>query len=130
MKNVMKVINGQDGIIEHDLLTLDENEQRPFPYFDDLIYDRYFDGNPIPMHELAPQAHIWSSRGCPFKCIFCVWPATMTGNDPDGENKRSVRQYTSDYMETFLKELTSRYKFKAIYFDDDTFNIGINILKI
>ena len=24
----------------------------------------------------------------------------------------------------FIKELTSKYKFKAIYFDDDTFNIG------
>ncbi len=123
-KNVMKVINGQKGIIEHDLLTLDEMNKAPFPYFDDLMYDRYCDGNPIPMNELVPQAHIWSSRGCPFKCIFCVWPATMTGNDPDGENKRSVRQYSPDYIESFLKELTSRYKFEAIYFDDDTFNIG------
>ena len=45
------------------------------------------------MNQLSPQAHVLTSRGCPFKCIFCVWPAAMTGNDPDGENKRSVRQY-------------------------------------
>ena len=62
----------------------------PFPYYDENIYDKYFDGNPIPMNELSPQDHIWTSRGCPFKCIFCVWPATMTGNDPDGNKKRSV----------------------------------------
>ena len=76
------------------------------------------------MGTLTPQAHILTSRGCPFKCIFCVWPAAMTGNDPDGENKRSVRQYKPDYIEGFLNEITNKYKFKAIYLDDDTFNIG------
>ena len=123
-KNVMKVINGKDGLLEHDLLTLEEMNKAPFPYYDKFIYDKYFDGNPIPMNQLSPQAHILTSRGCPFKCIFCVWPAAMTGNDPDGENKRSVRQYTPDYMEGFLDKLTTDYKFEAIYFDDDTFNIG------
>ena len=123
-KNVMKVINGKDGLLEHDLLTLEEMNKAPFPYYDKFIYDKYFDGNPIPMNKLSPQAHVLTSRGCPFKCIFCVWPAAMTGNDPDGENKRSVRQYTPDYMEGFLDKLTTDYKFEAIYFDDDTFNIG------
>ena len=98
--------------------------EAPFPYYDKYIYDKYFDGNPIPMNKLHPQAHIWSSRGCPFKCIFCVWPAAMTGNDPHGDGKRSVRQYTPEYIENLVKELTGRFKFQAIYFDDDTFNIG------
>ena len=48
----------------------------------------------------------------------------MTGNDPSGDGKRSVRQYTPEYIDNLLTELTGRYKFKAIYFDDDTFNIG------
>ena len=123
-KNVMKVINGEDGLINHDLLTLEEMNKAPFPYYDEHIYDKYFDGNPIPMNQLSPQAHVLTSRGCPFKCIFCVWPAAMTGNDPDGENKRSVRQYSADYMKGFLDKLTTDYNFEAIYFDDDTFNIG------
>ncbi len=123
-KNVLKVIEGKSGILNHDLLTKDEMNLAPTPYYDEMIYDKYFDGNPIPMNVLYPQAHIWSSRGCPFKCIFCVWPAAMTGNDPHGDGKRSVRQYTPDYIENFIQELTSKYKFKAIYFDDDTFNIG------
>ena len=123
-KNIIKVLNGTNGVIDHDLLTKEEMNNAPFPYFDKFIYDKYFDGNPIPMNQLHPQAHIWSSRGCPFKCIFCVWPAAMTGNDPDGEGKRSVRQYTPEYIESFIKKITSEYKFKAIYFDDDTFNIG------
>ena len=41
----MKVINGQEGLIEHDLLTLDEMNKAPFPYYDKNIYDKYFDGN-------------------------------------------------------------------------------------
>ena len=54
----------------------------------------------------------------------------MTGNDPDGENKRSVRQYTAEYIEAFLDKLTTDYKFEAIYFDDDTFNIGSHTIQI
>ena len=123
-KNIIKVLEGQTGLINHDLLTKDEMNDAPIPYYDNMIYDKYFDGNPIPMNVLHPQAHIWSSRGCPFKCIFCVWPAAMTGNDPTGDGKRSVRQYTPDYIDNLLTELTGRYKFEAIYFDDDTFNIG------
>ena len=123
-KNIIKVLEGKSGLLNHDLLTKDEMNLAPIPYYDNTIYDKYFDGNPIPMNKLHPQAHIWSSRGCPFKCIFCVWPAAMTGNDPHGDGKRSVRQYTTDYIENLVTELTGRFKFQAIYFDDDTFNIG------
>jgi radical SAM superfamily enzyme YgiQ (UPF0313 family) len=48
----------------------------------------------------------------------------MTGNDPDGEHRRTVRQYTPEYMEAFLREIVGRYGFRSIYFDDDTFNLG------
>ena len=48
----MKVINGQTGLIEHDLLTLEEMNNAPYPYYDENIYNKYFDGNPIPMNQL------------------------------------------------------------------------------
>ena len=48
----------------------------------------------------------------------------MTGNDPDGAGKRSVRHYSADYMEAYLKELIEKFDYKSIYFDDDTFNLG------
>jgi radical SAM superfamily enzyme YgiQ (UPF0313 family) len=94
----------------------------PYPYFDETMAHRYWDGNPV--GQRAPHAQVWSSRGCPYKCIFCVWPAAMTGNDPDGSGKRQVRQYSADYMYNFLSEIVERYKFRSIYFDDDTFNLG------
>lgn len=121
-KGVVKVLNGASGMIDFDLLTLDEMNAAPFPYYDTAIAHRYWDGNPKGM--IPPQAQVWSSRGCPYKCIFCVWPATMTGNDPDGTQKRSVRHYKPDYMEAFLTELVGKYGYRTIYFDDDTFNLG------
>lgn len=121
-KASVRVIRGETGVIPHDLLTVDEMNAAPFPYFDDLIAPRYFDYNPI--GQKFPHAQVWSSRGCPFKCIFCVWPAMMTGNDPDGTAARKVRQHSPEYMEAFLSELVGRYKFRSIYFDDDTFNLG------
>jgi len=121
-KGCVKVVNGATGILEHELLTAKEMNEAPFPYYDETIARRYYDYNPI--GQAHPHAHIWSSRGCPFKCIFCVWPATMTGNDPDGTNRRTVRHYTPEYMEAFIRDLVDRYQFRSIYFDDDTFNLG------
>jgi radical SAM superfamily enzyme YgiQ (UPF0313 family) len=116
------VLEGKDGVLDYDLLTLDEMNASPYPYFDEQIAHRYWDGNPE--GQVFPHAQVWSSRGCPFKCIFCVWPATMTGSDPDGDRPRTVRHYSADYMEGFLREIVDRYGYKSIYFDDDTFNLG------
>lgn len=121
-KNAVKVLDGGSGVIDFDLLTTAEMNAAPPPYLDETIAHRYFDYNPI--GQQYPHAHVWSSRGCPYKCVFCVWPATMTGNDPDGESVRKVRHYSPDYMEAYLTELVRRYGFKSIYFDDDTFNLG------
>jgi radical SAM superfamily enzyme YgiQ (UPF0313 family) len=121
-KGVVRVLKGAGGLIDFDLLTLEEMNAAPFPYYDETYAHRYWDANPRGM--IPPQAQVWSSRGCPYKCIFCVWPATMTGNDPDGTQKRSVRHYKPDYMEAFLTELMAKYRYRTIYFDDDTFNLG------
>ena len=93
------VINGAQGIIKHNLLSKKEMNDAPFPWFDEEHAYRYWDANP--RGQQMPQAQVWSSRGCPYKCIFCVWPATMTGNDPDGASRRTVRHYTPEYMEAF-----------------------------
>ena len=121
-KGSVQVIEGKDGVLDYDLLTLEEMNASPYPYFDEQIAHRYWDENP--KGQIFPHAQVWSSRGCPFKCIFCVWPATMTGSDPDGDRPRTVRHYSPDYMEGFLREIVDRYGCKSIYFDDDTFNLG------
>lgn len=121
-KGVVKVLGGARGIIEHDLLTEAEMNAQPFPWFDSLHSYNYADG--CPAGAVFPHVQVWSSRGCPYKCCFCIWPAFMTGNDPDGLHKRTVRFYSADYMEAYLREIVGKYGFKSIYFDDDTFNLS------
>lgn len=121
-KGAVKVINGATGVLEHDLMTTAEMNAAPFPYFDHATYWKYFDG--CPPTPILPHAHVWSSRGCPHKCIFCVWPGVMTGNDPEGDKKRSVRFYSKEYMLEFLTRLKTDYRLRSVYFDDDTFNLG------
>ena len=86
----------------------------------------------LPMHNYAdlfcglpaPSLQMWASRGCPYKCIFCMWPEVMYGG-----HKYYVRNPVDvvNEMERCIKE----YGFKSVYFDDDTFNIGKErILKI
>ena len=64
-----------------------------------------------------PCASMWASRGCPFRCSFCLWPQVMYGG-----NKYRVRSVKNvvDEMEYLIKELG----FKSVYFDDDTWNVG------
>jgi len=121
-KGSVRVLDGKCGIVDFDLLTPEEMNSGLFAYFDEVYACRYWDANPI--GQTAPHAQIWSSRECPFKCILCVWPATMTGNDPDRTGLRVVRYYTADYIEAFIRELLERFHFKCIFFDDDTFNLG------
>ncbi len=121
-KGSVRVLEGAEGVIDFNLLTNEEMNGAPFPYLDAVIAHRYWDA--CPKGQTPPQAQVWSSRGCPYQCIFCVWPATMTSNDPDGTKRRTVRHYTAAYMEAYLSELISKYCFRTIYFDDDTFNLG------
>lgn len=73
----------------------------------------------------VPETHLFFANNLLVRnCAFCVWPAVMTGNDPDGTGKRSVRFYSPDYMTAFLSELVAKYRLRSIYFDDDTFNLS------
>ncbi|WP_300164309.1 radical SAM protein [Solidesulfovibrio sp.] len=121
-KGLVRVVGGESGLLPHDLLTEAELNAAPYPYFDPLHANKYWDSNP--KGQVFPQLQVLTSRGCPFRCIFCVWPSVMSNNDPDGTGVRRVRQLSGDYLEGMLTELVGRYGFKSVYFDDDTFNLG------
>ncbi|UJX41489.1 radical SAM protein [Desulfovibrio sp. JY] len=122
-KGLVKVVaDGVSGLVPFDLLTEEELNAAPAPYFDELHAHRYWDSNP--KGQLFPQLQMLTSRGCPFKCIFCVWPAVMSNDDPDGTGVRLVRQLSADAVEGILTDLVGRYGYKSVYFDDDTFNLG------
>lgn len=86
----------------------------PWPSRDMLPMFKYHD---LPGGIPKPSLQMWSSRGCPFRCIFCVWPQIMyEGNQYNTRNPVDV----ADEVEFCVK----KWGFKSFYFDDDTFNIG------
>jgi len=65
---------------------------------------------------LHPYVSLYSTRGCPAQCTFCLWPQTLSGHpwrkrstDDVASEMAKVKQYWPDVKEFF--------------FDDDTFNI-------
>lgn len=116
---------------DFNLLTKSELNALPFPLMDPDCEGRYCDSNPRMPGEAGqqfPHLQIWTSRGCPYKCCFCGWPATMTGNDPDGTQARSVRNHSPDWVEKMILTRLDEGKrrgivYRSIYIDDDTFNL-------
>jgi radical SAM superfamily enzyme YgiQ (UPF0313 family) len=123
----LSALSSQPQVFPHDLLTVDEMNAAPPPMWDEACASHYWD--PCPAGQQPTQLQIWTSRGCPFKCIFCVWPAVMTGHDPDGTKSRRVRGYSPEYVERHIRARLSALSsslsapIQSIYLDDDTFNL-------
>ncbi len=74
-------------------------------------YNDQFAGMPY------PNVQVMASRGCPYQCIFCMWPQILY--DSTKYRTRSPKDVVDE-----IEWLIDYYGFKAFYFDDDTFNIG------
>lgn len=64
----------------------------------------------------APSLQMWASRGCPFRCIFCVWPQVMYAD-------HSYRTRDPKLFMDEVEAVVHQYGFNSFYVDDDTFNI-------
>jgi hopanoid biosynthesis associated radical SAM protein HpnJ len=66
-------------------------------------------------HFRSPYVAIYTSRGCPARCTFCLWPQTYSGQ------KMRTRSPQSVYEEVkWIKENLPQVR--DISFDDDTFS--------
>lgn len=63
-----------------------------------------------------PSAMLITSRGCPFKCSFCVWPQVLHNN---GYRVRSAENVTEEFMK--IQEYFPQVQ--EIVFEDDTFSV-------
>ncbi|MCK4916630.1 MAG: radical SAM protein [Candidatus Omnitrophica bacterium] len=117
-----KNLSNVKGLIYRDRESVVKNLKRepfdinilPWPHRETLPMNKYLDA---PGEMLTPCAQIIASRGCPFKCQFCLWPQVVyQGNHYRAREIKDV----VDEMEYLVKEKG----FKSVYFDDDTFNIG------
>jgi len=115
-------LSGVKGLIYRDKSGPVKNPARepfdinllPWPHRDSLPMGKYLDA---PGELPLPSVQMIASRGCPFKCQFCLWPQVIYGGRH--YRMRSIED-TVDEMEYLVREKG----FKSVYFDDDTFNIG------
>ena len=95
-----------------DRLLLTDLDALPFAsqiYQRDLPIQEYV----IP-HFLHPYVSIYSSRGCPSRCIYCLWPQTISGQRMRTRSPESVYQEVK-----WIKE--NMPEVREVSFDDDTF---------
>lgn len=98
---------------------IEDLNKLPAPLFEQLPILNYSD----PVCGLpSPGAQTWLSRGCPYKCSFCVWPQIIYGN-------RKYRTRNIDKTLEEIKFLIDKYNCESFYFDDDTTNIGEKRMK-
>ncbi len=65
---------------------------------------------------LYPYVSLYTTRGCPAQCTFCLWPQTLSGHP---WRKRSTDDVAREMANA--KELWPEVR--EFFFDDDTFNI-------
>jgi len=96
----------------------DDLDARPFPVLELPQAHFYQDHYGFDWFE-RPQVQIWTTRGCPYSCSFCLWRHTMY----DDDGKGSYRQRSAGNV---LSEVDHRYEvlnFRHFLFDDDTFSV-------
>ena len=65
---------------------------------------------------LHPFVSLYSTRGCPAQCTFCLWPQTLSGH--------AWRKRSSDAVAREMAKAKELFPYvKEFFFDDDTFNI-------
>jgi len=106
----------KNGAIRHNpdrpVMTTEELDQLPFVteiYAKNLDYLKY--NSPYCQY---PYVSMYTGRGCPAKCTFCLWPQVTQGH------KYRVRSPENVFEE--VSQMKAKFpKMKELFFDDDTF---------
>ncbi len=108
----------KDGRIQHnperELITnMDVLPWVADVYRRDLDIEKYFIG-----YLLHPYVSLYTGRGCPAQCTFCLWPQTIGGH------KYRVRSASNVAAEmAHMKQLFPQVR--EFFFDDDTFTANL-----
>ncbi|HXJ90514.1 MAG TPA: hopanoid biosynthesis associated radical SAM protein HpnJ [Candidatus Binatia bacterium] len=106
----------KDGKIVHNPDAPQIQDLDALPHVTD-IYKRDLDVTrynvPFLLH---PFVSLYTTRGCPAQCTFCLWPQTLSGHP---WRKRS----TDDVAREMARAKQLWPDVKEFFFDDDTFNI-------
>jgi hopanoid biosynthesis associated radical SAM protein HpnJ len=106
----------KNGAIHHNPdrppLTNQDLDALPFVtpiYRRDLDYLKY--NSPYCQY---PYVSLYTGRGCPARCTFCLWPQVTTGHSYRVRSPESVLEEVREMPKLFPE-------MKEIFFDDDTF---------
>lgn len=105
-----------DAVVENEPRELTDVNTLPFParhlFPSNEVSDMsvYWDG----FCQYKPAIQMHASRGCPFRCNFCVWNQLMYKN---GKYRPRDVSLVCDEIEQVIRD----YDAREIYFDDDTF---------
>lgn len=110
---------GEEMVLQTLYVPIDPLDQLPFPARH-LFPARgksdmhvYWDG--FCQHRPAVQMH--ASRGCPFRCDFCLWVQVMYQSG-------KYRMFSSTRVVDEMEEVVRAHGAREIYFDDDDFTVS------
>ncbi len=116
LEEILGISYLKSGSVVHNLDAPQIQDLDALPHVTD-VYKRDLDVTrydvPFLMH---PYVSLYTTRGCPAQCIFCLWPQTLSGHP---WRKRS----TGDVAREMAKAKEYWPNVKEFFFDDDTFNI-------
>lgn len=95
-------------------LLIEDLDSLPFPAWHHLDLMRYFDGS-----KLFPYIDIFSGRGCPHGCVFCLWPQVMHGRRVRLRSPEAV----VDEIEHDIALCPRVTRGGEFFFEDDTFTL-------
>jgi len=111
--NVPGVVLRENGKVRMNLPRppIKELDSLPFPAWDllDGFPERYYPA--LFKYKKLPSTHIISSRGCPYKCVFCDTSVFS----------RRIRLHSPEYVLEMVNLLIKHFGIKEIIFEDDLF---------
>src|SRR5437773_678900 len=110
----------ENGTVVHNAepapLTTEQLDALPFVtevYERDLDYLKY--NSPYCQY---PYVSLYTGRGCPARCTFCLWPQVTTGHTYRVRSVGNVLEEVAQMKRRFPK-------MKELFFDDGTFTLGL-----
>ena len=108
----------KDGRIIHNperelIHNMDELPWVADAYKRDLDIEKYFIG-----YLMHPYISMYTGRGCPAQCTFCLWPQTIGGHKYRVRSAENVAAEMA-YMKSIFPQV------KEFFFDDDTFTANL-----
>jgi hopanoid biosynthesis associated radical SAM protein HpnJ len=116
LEQILGVSYRNNGSISHNADRPQLQDLDALPHVTD-IYHRDLDVRrynvPFLLH---PYVSLYTTRGCPAQCTFCLWPQTTSGH--------AWRKRSSDDVAREMAKAKKYWPYvKEYFFDDDTFNI-------